>query len=484
MPRIQLSALLTDIKGKSNGSVFSKNSGGNYFRTNPSGTQRAKSANNKMTSLLPPIAQSWKSLSMEERDSWNDAGINFPTLNSFGVTRIPTGYQLFMKLNSVLAGMSLPQIKLPPSPPVFPALEFTGLTDPELFQLMPTKGVQLYSATPAGLNNYIALGTVSSSQRIFSPKTITIRVLPQPRGENNYLNMGGNEIWSLADGTTDKITLTFLDLSSTHQGFSLNVVLDSAYSTFHFNIPIATYMEGVTITVIPSAVDFATFQVFVNGALVALTLAGSAVYANPSVTLTATLGNVTSSETFPIVFSDFRYYKTELDADQVTNVASGYVLDTELIQLDFIGLNDAKYKNYGSSGAANDGVISGNLLPVVYNVPSRQNLIPLFYAEITGDASASFDLQIYASAPRSIAKTVTSNLVRSIAVLPMPGTSVILLTPYYKVFNSYWAPGSGAGVQLRLVSTSTGAVTTLAAPKKPCRCPHFKAGADMQGKVN
>lgn len=145
MPKVKLSALVSDIKGKSNGSVFASNNGGLYFRNNPSGggTKSVKWATQK--SKFGTLSSQWKALSDDQRDAWIGATNNFPTLNAFGEPRYPTGYELFMKANGTLGAMGIDQLLVPGSPratPVFPELE---LNIPDNYQYQPKLITKLYN---------------------------------------------------------------------------------------------------------------------------------------------------------------------------------------------------------------------------------------------------------------------------------------------------------------------------------------------------
>jgi hypothetical protein len=47
MPKVKFTALVSDMKGKANGSVFASNNGGTYFRTNKTGGGRKSNAWNQ-----------------------------------------------------------------------------------------------------------------------------------------------------------------------------------------------------------------------------------------------------------------------------------------------------------------------------------------------------------------------------------------------------------------------------------------------------
>jgi len=130
MPQIKFSALVTDIKGKANGSVFSSNKQGSYFRNNKwgGGRKTARWQNAKVN--LAFLSNAWKNLTNEEREAWNAAAPDNPFLNKFKVEYIPSGYQLFMSWNGNLRGANFPILNTPGSKRPFPEDLFISMDMP------------------------------------------------------------------------------------------------------------------------------------------------------------------------------------------------------------------------------------------------------------------------------------------------------------------------------------------------------------------
>jgi hypothetical protein len=120
MPQIKFSALVTDMKGKANGSVFSSNKQGSYFRNNKWGGGRKTARWQKAKVNLATLSNAWKNLTNEEREAWNAAAPDNPFLNKFKVEYIPSGYQLFMSWNGNLLGANFPILNTPGSKRPFP----------------------------------------------------------------------------------------------------------------------------------------------------------------------------------------------------------------------------------------------------------------------------------------------------------------------------------------------------------------------------
>lgn len=122
MPSIKFSALVSDIKGKANGSVFSKNKQGNYFRNNVTGGGRKSASWDFQKSNFAFLAKSYRGLTAEQKQAWQTMAPNYPSENKFKDSYIPSGFQLFMRLNGVLHAKQLPLLIVPVIPREFPSL--------------------------------------------------------------------------------------------------------------------------------------------------------------------------------------------------------------------------------------------------------------------------------------------------------------------------------------------------------------------------
>ena len=143
MPQIKLSALLSDIRGKANGSVFSQNKQGLYFRNNKIGGGKRSPLWDSKKALLPASTQSWRSLSPNKQEAWNNAAVNEFRKNKVGDLKPISGFQFFTELNLKALNIGAQPLTLPPAESSFPAIRDCLLEFPEGFQL-----VQLSTFTP------------------------------------------------------------------------------------------------------------------------------------------------------------------------------------------------------------------------------------------------------------------------------------------------------------------------------------------------
>jgi len=165
MAKVKLSALVSGMSGKLNGSVFAKNRGGLYLRTKVTPVNPQTASQVAARNLLTTFSQGWKSLTAGQRVSWNNAVENFQTTDVFGDLKKPSGLQLYIRLNANISNAGGAAIVVPPLPTGAAGLTalslaalFTGATFDITFAPTPVPaGMALYiEATPglsAGISN-------------------------------------------------------------------------------------------------------------------------------------------------------------------------------------------------------------------------------------------------------------------------------------------------------------------------------------------
>lgn len=122
MAKILLTAIVADIRGKLNGTVFSKNRGGNYIRTKTSPDNPQTTYQQEYRQAFGVVSSSFKALTPAQVASWNEATVNYPYEDKFGNTRYFSGKALFQLLNTHLLYVNQPMLTLPKMPVVKPSL--------------------------------------------------------------------------------------------------------------------------------------------------------------------------------------------------------------------------------------------------------------------------------------------------------------------------------------------------------------------------
>lgn len=120
MPQIKFSGLVTAMKGKAGGSIFSSNKQGAYFRNNKWGGGRKSARWDAAKNRLTILSNSWRLLSGEQREAWQAAAVNYTFENKFKEPYVPSGYQLYMSLNGNLLATGSPLLTVPGDKRPFP----------------------------------------------------------------------------------------------------------------------------------------------------------------------------------------------------------------------------------------------------------------------------------------------------------------------------------------------------------------------------
>lgn len=99
MAKIKFGMMMTDARGKLGGQVFSKNRGGSYIRTKVTPSNPQTVSQQLVRSALGTISQLWNSLSNAQIASFNSAVNEWKKTDVFGDIKVPSGKNLFTKLN-------------------------------------------------------------------------------------------------------------------------------------------------------------------------------------------------------------------------------------------------------------------------------------------------------------------------------------------------------------------------------------------------
>ena len=177
MAKVKFSALVSEMRNKLNGSVFSKNRAGNYLRNKVTPVNPQTSAQTAQRSYLTAASQAWRSLTQTARNAWNSAVMNFQGTDIFGDIKAPSGINLYNKLyiNASVAGVS--PLALPPAPgtsPSAPDATFAPDSSPQTFTL-----TSALTAVPTGQAWVVrATGNMSPGRSFFKNDYRIVAVLP------------------------------------------------------------------------------------------------------------------------------------------------------------------------------------------------------------------------------------------------------------------------------------------------------------------
>lgn len=128
MALVKFSALISEMRNKLNGSVFSKNRGGNYLRNKVTPVNPQSSFQQNVRGVFAAISSAWRGLTQAQRDGWIAGAASFPYTDIFGDTRTLSGNALHQKLNQNLVLMGESQISVCPLPEAVPLAEALSAT--------------------------------------------------------------------------------------------------------------------------------------------------------------------------------------------------------------------------------------------------------------------------------------------------------------------------------------------------------------------
>lgn len=158
MAKIKWSGIgIVDGRGKINGTVLSKNRGGAYARVKVTPSNPRSVAQQFVRSNLAFLAQKWRTLTEQERDSWGAQVQNYTRTDIFGDIKTPTGYNLFMRINTALRDASTDLFFNIPAPAVDVAgvsiVGFNANSTPQLMNIniasdVEANGYLLIDASP------------------------------------------------------------------------------------------------------------------------------------------------------------------------------------------------------------------------------------------------------------------------------------------------------------------------------------------------
>lgn len=104
MARILLGSTVAEIRGSQGGTTYSRNRFGNYTRNKTTPVNPRSTAQTVARTVFGGLSRSWSTLTELERQTWLEASAsgNYAKTNNFGLSYNPTGFNLFVGINSTL----------------------------------------------------------------------------------------------------------------------------------------------------------------------------------------------------------------------------------------------------------------------------------------------------------------------------------------------------------------------------------------------
>ena len=116
MALIKLTAIVDNISGKLNGTVFAKKKGGQYMRSKSKPTNPRTAQQMAVRGAFGAISAAWRSLPEAARNAWNEIASDFPYINKLGDSKVLSGFALHQKLNRNVGIVGADALQYPPAP--------------------------------------------------------------------------------------------------------------------------------------------------------------------------------------------------------------------------------------------------------------------------------------------------------------------------------------------------------------------------------
>lgn len=487
MPKIKLSTLLSGIKGKSNGSVFANNNGGAYFRTNKWGRRQWSQAREVQKSLFAGVSSSWRNLTPEQREAWNNAVAMYPKTNAWGDFQPQSGFELYQRLNTCRMSGGASILSTPPAPREQAVIATAKWDTPEEFLFIPQKGVQLLQRVGGSgtvylqyvgndmptsqteeINVFMGLSFSQNNLENYPRGTVIslYRVLQSDVAVECWLEKVPSDNWVFKIEKNNSTTPSEDFLYTSDEITGLNT---SGNNTFYFNF---------------FGADFGfVCNFWLNGENVNMN--GTPPTTNSPVIGTADVSvfpYTTATEVKAIIF-DLRFFDNGVPYLFQRNLHDGY----------FVGLNNCAYDFGIAQDFYDNEIIGGNDVtlslikpfqtqPVVRNVNlQRNNRIKI---DISGTANFTYQLRLLAGLQNSEGKNVGSTRFAKCADLPFNGFIVQDVSDdVYNLRGVYWT-GQDLKLKAQICDLETGVTQPEIVLQAPKRKPRFKAGTELAGQVS
>jgi hypothetical protein len=148
MAKIQFGSIVNGMSGKLSGDVYSHNGSTSYVRKKGKVTNPKTSSQTSVRNRFTGLSQGWKGITANQRAAWNASTANFTKKGAFGVTKVPSGAQLYQKLNNNLlniGGSAISDVPQPASVAAFSSLAVTATAG------TPTLSATFSPAIPASV---------------------------------------------------------------------------------------------------------------------------------------------------------------------------------------------------------------------------------------------------------------------------------------------------------------------------------------------
>lgn len=483
MPKIQFSALITDMKGKSQGSTFSKNKGGNYFRATRSGGGQKTARWAAQKSKFSQLAGMWRSLTDDQQEAWNAAVPLYPTTNAFGVSRLRSGYELYMSLNGTLQAAGQTMLSVPEAPRELPSTGVIESGFPDLFQLNPTVCCGNYDLNNPGPVLEIVGPNFYTNWSQSDAATLSLRFQFQPNGTNWLPTTGAARLFEALDASNHGFYLDIINPGGQSCYFEYRIV--NAGGAWRY---VSDVMPGpvgnafhVSIVNIASGPELA--QLYLNGVLFPWTMTEVGTPADQMFSTDLYIGSKELENVYHMVVSDFRWISNSISAEEAFQIANGYVLGYEEVVIPFYNLDSGAFANMAGTVDPQFFEITGYTQNMQVLQPCLFGLVPQYEITVLPAVGEGFLLNIYGTGPVSAGKQASVGKFKLLATMPYTTEETYNVASQIAAIYGNIPVNAVINFKVQVIDSYTGLASAVQAvkPKKPKR---FKAGAELPSSVS
>lgn len=487
MARIKFSGVVSEVKGKLNGTVFSRNRGGAYMRNNKSGQTTNSAKSSQVKNKFGSLASRWRSLTVDQQNEWNAAGINYPTVNKFGDTRTPSGYELFMRLNGTLELMGLPIQVLPSLPKTISPLGAVSYDYPDLFQIMPERGINLdamqdndelvYAHREANLTIPVEIGDKTLvlffelTSQLLNAQRVCL-MLPYFTG---YMNDETQGVYIEKRLSKYYLIVNFTDNTNENVlGFEKNLI--------DFNPAEPHVLSIQTSSAVPEGIN-----VYLDGEFIETAINTGT--APTPLRWTNQIRFGYDGMPRPVVPRNYLkiggYYEYSEPADAISNrlLGNGYILNSLEYGCDFstgdVGQIGNVYDLFGKNAFS---IFGRNFSSVVFSAFTPK-FVPAYVLTVQNEGTTDEYIEVYATHPQSTGVSgKTARWVRIGSYIWGTNTRFALANGLQDAFG-FIRPNAEIQFYCRVVNTTNGQADQMKTtpPRKGNR---FKAGSELTDRVN
>lgn len=482
MPKIKFSALVSGMSGKSQGSVFGTNNGGAYFRNNTSKVKTKNALNSRQKSLFSEVTGFWRNLSAEQQNAWRGAVNNFVVQNSFGDNRIPSGFEVFTRLNNVRLQQGLPMLMDPPTPRSLPSLNDLELEIPDEFLFLPNQGITNYELSNITQPLEIKCNLQLDSTTVQGNQFIMGQYFFPPDIQDFNFTQATKALFSMLLASTQYADLIILGSTSTQQKLKLTIPGTTGSIVVESQDAVIDVTKPFTVGVFFGAGAASNIQIFVNGDLIGTTSTTVGTYAASTFNqlLEPCRGGGEIQER--LIFSDIRVYEGVMDTSDHKLATMGYVLGSESVIYQMSSIQpDLLVKNFNPAIPSTMEVLGANgISNVLTSFPQQR--VPLLKLSTTSSGASGMAVYIYSTPCISFGRTTSTPNKKLLGVFAYDTKQSWMVQEEWQEKYGAFSPNGYIQFFVQVSDTTTG--VNNAALIKPPKRKRFKAGSELSGAVN